>query len=797
MNLRNYFILLVAVLPASQLFSQEKTVSYYQDPASLPPDLVVSLKHVKALIRFEPAENFVIGNAELTVVANRYKTDSISIYTPDFTIQKVSLMTADEGAPKQQTGTGGRMSSAMIPIKWKLSGANLVISPASASSFLIKGNKYIIGISYEARPMAGPIYFVGWKPDEEGKRKAIWAHRPHNWLPYMEARVTTDMFFTFDGRYKIFSNGERISVVSNSDGTKTWHYAMRRDHPYFSTSLVIGDYEYVTSVTKRGVPLEYWYWSGMADRVPVTYKYTEDMFAFFEREIGVNYPYAQYREAPVTDYMYGGMETTTATVFGDYMLIDPHAWWQRNYVNVNAHELAHQWFGDGIAHLVNRDVWLTESFGTFYAKMFERSVYGEDYYENIRNDEMNLAFEAAKKNDFPVGGSQGGVQRIYQKGSLVLDMLKDVMGEKEFHDAVKLYAGRYMYKYSQTCDFIRAVYDATGKPYNWFFDEWVLRGGEPSYKVSYASREDSPGRAFTELSIEQVQEVNELKPLFKMPVSIKVYYKNGRSDSVTSWIDKKEQKVDVPNPSGAAVEFVLFDPGRRILKKLSFERSPDELSAQLLKAPLMIDRYDALQAMGRLPLSGKKEVLISAYGKNPFHLMRSGILDQISKDRSEESITLFRKALLDRDANVRKTALILLDTIPLSLKQEAESCLGDSSYLNIQLALERLCSSFPADRDHYLEVTKEMEGWRGRNIRMAWLEISIRSGKFEYLKELIPYSGPKFEFETRMNAFNILQKLNYIDEVTTENANSAAKHWNFKLSNSARTYLGYFKKVQK
>jgi len=96
--------------------------------------------------------------------------------------------------------------------------------------------------------------------------------------------------------------------------------------------------------------------------------------------------------------MYGGMETTTATVFGDYMLIDPHAWWQRNYVNVNAHELAHQWFGDGIAHLVNRDVWLTESFGTFYAKMFERSVYGEDYYENIRNDEMNLAFEAAKKN---------------------------------------------------------------------------------------------------------------------------------------------------------------------------------------------------------------------------------------------------------------------------------------------------------------------------------------------------------------------------------------------------------------
>ena len=793
MSLRKFISILALVLSSAQLFSQEKTSTYYQDPASVPPDLIVSLKHVKANLRFRPSENLVIGNVELSVVANRYRTDSITLLAPDFVISKVILMTADEGAPDPVANGPFRMSSALIPVTWKLEGPNLVIHPQSASAFLTKGSKYIISISYEARPMAGPIYFIGWRPEEAGKRKVIWAHRPHNWLPYMDARVTTDMFFTFDGRYKIFSNGERIGVVANPDGTKTWHYAMVKDHPYFSTSLVIGDYSYKSSVTKRGVPLEFWYYTGMDDKVPVTYKYTERMFEFFEQEIGVNYPYTQYREAPVIDYMYGGMETTTSTVFGDYMLIDPHAWWQRNFVNVNAHELAHQWFGDGIAHLVNKDVWLTESFATYYAKIFERSVYGDDYYGNIRNDEMNMVFEASKKNDYPVGGSQGGVQRIYQKGSLVLEMLRNVMGEREFRDAIKLYAQRYLFNYAQTCDFIRCTYDVTGKSYNWFFDEWILRGGEPEYKVSYVPFVDSLGKAYTEISVEQMQEVNELKPLFRMPVEMKVYYKNGSCDSLTSWIEKKEQKVRVPNPGKAALDFVLFDPGRRILRKLKFDRSYEELASVLLKAPEMLDRYDALQALKAIPLAKKKDLLLSAWDKNRFHLIRSGILEQMGRDRSDAVVSLFGNALLDENANVRKAALVVLDTIPLALKPEAESCLGDSSYLNIQLALERLCSAFPAGIEHYLDLTSHMEGWRGRNIRMAWLEIAVRSGKYEFMKELIPYCGPGYEFETRMNAFSVLQKLNYSDPVTTGYAQAASKHWNYKLAAAAKAYLAYFK----
>jgi aminopeptidase N len=121
-----------------------------------------------------------------------------------------------------------------------------------------------------------------------------------------------------------------------------------------------------------------------------------------------------------------------------------------------------------------------------------------------------------------------------------------------------------------------------------------------------------------------------------------------------------------------------------------------------------------------------------------------------------------------------------------------EECLSDSSWLNIELALNSLCHTFPEKAGVYLEQTKNLEGWRGKNIRMKWLELSIGKGENDLLPELISYTGPKFEFETRINAFNTLKKLRYTDPDVQKNASSASQHWNNKLSTAAKEYLSYF-----
>jgi aminopeptidase N len=775
--MRKIQLVIFLFIPIMYIFSQDKTITYYQDGASNPPDLVISLEHIRADVCFKPEENLVIGTAEFIFTARRNKIDSIVFYTPDFTVSDVSI---------DGKATG-----------YKQRGTNLIIYPPSSilhppSSIFEKGKKSTIKIVYTAKPLKGAVYFIGWRPEEEGKRKAIWAHRPHGWLPYMDARIKMDFYITFDGKYKVFSNGERVEVKDNPDKTKTWHYKMGKDHPFFSTSLVIGDYDYKTSKSARGVPLEYWYYTGQVDKVLPTYQYTEAMMDFFEKELGFNYPYPLYRQAPVIDYMYGAMECTTATVFGDYILIDPHAFWQRNYINTNAHEMAHQWFGDCVGHLVNKDVWLTESFGTYYAKMFEQDAFGKDQYQNIMKDELDLALNASKTNNYPVGSSMGGVARIYQKGSLVLGMLRSVMGDQEFRDAVKLYLERYSFNYAETSDFLRCTYDVTGKPYGWFVEEWVLHGGEPNYKVTYSVQDDTLGNRSTRFQVWQIHETNEFVGLFKMPIVFEVHYKDGSSDRSTSWVENKYNEVVIPNPNKKPIDFTLFDPGRQVVKKVTFEKSFNEFSAQALNAGNMIDRYDALFALRLSPFDQKREILIKCYRHEKFHLTKTEIIEQLSKDNTPESTEIFREALNDPDANVRKSVLLNVNPVPLILINDFEKCLTDYSYLNIELALDNLCSSFPQNTDQYLELTKNMTGWRGMNIRMKWLQIAIGSGKQEYLQELIGFTGPKYEFETRMNSLNLLKKIRYADEITIENARSASQHWNNKLSAVGKDYLTYF-----
>ncbi len=208
----------------------------------------------------------------------------------------------------------------------------------------------------------------------------------------------------------------------------------------------------------------------------------------------------------------------------------------------------------------------------------------------------------------------------------------------------------------------------------------------------------------------------------------------------------------------------------------------------------MIDRYDALLALKSSPVEEKRVMLTEAFYRESFWLVRSEILDQLAGDlQHPTSRKVFNDALTDADANVRKAALRSMTIIPAEIRIATERCLADSSWLNIELALNALCRSFPENTKIYLDQTKELEGWRGKNIRMKWLEIAISGGDLDKLTELIGYSGPEYEFETRINALNTLKNLLYSDAVVVNNARAASQHWNNKLSAAARDYLNYFK----
>jgi hypothetical protein len=517
------------------------------------------------------------------------------------------------------------------------------------------------------------------------------------------------------------------------------------------------------------------------------------MFAFFEDEFGVPYPYELYREEPVQDYLYGAMETTTATVFGDYLAVDERGWDLRNYVNVNAHELAHQWYGDCISHLRPADVWLTESFATYYAKKFEEYIFGKDYSQNVRRLEFDEALEASPKDGYAVGHSRGGRARWYPKGSLVLDMMRDYLGEEGFKASIKHYTEKNLFSEVETSEFLTAIHEATGKSMEWFFEEWIYRGGEPKYRVNWSNGLDPQGNSQVLVSVRQVQQVNDLVGLFEMPVNMDVYFKDGTKDRINRWIREEYQEVAIPNPSGKEVSFVLFDPGNRILKTVDFEKPLEEWVAQAQAAEDMIDRYDALVALRKFPMADKQMILMKAYPKETFHLTRGEIIWQLLAEYNPEFEPIVTSALQDSDPLVRRAALEGVGIIPENLRPWYEVLLEDASYVNVEKALEALCLSFPDRTLIYLDKTKHETGWRGLNIRMKWLEIAIGQGQQrEYIEELVEYASPRFEFETRMNAFQLLKRLNYIDKTSAAHLIDGYLYWNYKVSNSAKDVLQYF-----
>ncbi|MBN3035332.1 MAG: M1 family metallopeptidase [Bacteroidales bacterium] len=761
------YLIIAGILPF-RLSGQEKTVTWLYDRHDSPAATEVDILHLNLNIRPLSDQGVIEGRAVFSFLPLRGKIDSLAFYTPRMAISSIIM-----------DDTGCRFIS---------SGDQTIVY---LPRHIIPQGFQRLTFVYTGAP-SGHCNFIGWDDPADIKRKQIWAHRPFGWIPYRDDRLTCDIRVTFDSQYKVFTNGERVSVTDDGNGNLTWHYRMNREHPFFSTALVIGEYEYRSLTAADSTPLELWYYPGWEDHFEPTYRYTREMFGFLQSELRFPYPYELYREAPVTDYTYAAMETTTSTVFGDYLLIDPRGFWGRNFINVNAHELVHQWFGNCISHMKPSDVWLTESFATYYAKLFERYMLGEEQYQYVRLKEMEEVLAASEKDGFPVGHSSGGRARIYFKGSLVLDMMRYVMGDEEFKTAIKHYLESFQFGIVQTTDLEKAIFGATGIPMDWFFDQWIRRGGEPHYQVARETFIRADGIPCIRITVRQTQETGSLTGLFRMPVESEVHYIDGTFENRKEWIEQDIHEIIIPNPQERTIDYVLFDPGHHLLKKVIFGKTREEWSAQALRAPGMIDRYEALLALDAYAPDDKRDLLKQCFLRESFHLNKGEIIRQLSGDSL--SVELMTWAARDPDALVRRALLESTDSIPSSMKTSYEKMLQDSCYINTGLALSLLCRSFPEETGRYLDLTSHETGWRGMNIRIQWLEIAIGTGNEEHIAELVSYCSSSYEFETRKNALAALQRLNYLDGSAAAHLIDACLYFNFRLNQAAREHLKYFSK---
>ena len=215
---------------------------------------------------------------------------------------------------------------------------------------------------------------------------------------------------------------------------------------------------YKKEKSSKGTPLENYIRPHDLSKYNTTYLYNQRIFDFLESEIGVDYPWEIYRNIPIDDFMYGGMENTTSTIFTQNYVVDRIGFNDQNFINVNAHEMAHQWFGNLITSEKDEDHWLHEGFATYYALLAEKDIFGDNhYFWRMYQIAEDLQVDSQKNSNTAILSKGATTLTYYQKGAWALFALNAQIGRDNFRKAVQNYLSKYAYDNVNTNQFLDEV----------------------------------------------------------------------------------------------------------------------------------------------------------------------------------------------------------------------------------------------------------------------------------------------------------------------------------------------------
>ncbi|MBP4137214.1 M1 family aminopeptidase [Flavobacterium geliluteum] len=336
-----------------------------------------------------------------------------------------------------------------------------------------KGKNHLT-FSYSVKPKQA-LYFVTIENDDV----QIWTQGQgrytSNWFPSFDdvkEKVIFNLRIIFDKNYEVISNGILKNRVENGNQIQ-WQYVMENPMSSYLLMLAIGKFDKKEFKSNSKIPLEYYLENKDTTRFESTYRYSKRIFDFLEKEIGVKYPWQINRQIPVRDFLYAGMENTTTTLFATRYVVDSIGFADRNYTNVDAHELAHHWFGDLITAESSTHHWLQEGFATYFALLAERDIYGDDYfYSKLYETAQQLKF-ASRTDTVPVLNAKASSLTFYEKGAWTLFVLHESIGDKAFKKAIKSYLKKYAYQTVNTSNFFDEIKKVSDFDVDKFQKTWL------------------------------------------------------------------------------------------------------------------------------------------------------------------------------------------------------------------------------------------------------------------------------------------------------------------------------------
>jgi aminopeptidase N len=217
-----------------------------------------------------------------------------------------------------------------------------------------------------------------------------------------------------------------------------------------------------------------------------------------------------------------------------------------DHEDLMAHEIAHQWFGDAASEREWSHIWLSEGFATYFAHLYDEYTHGVNKRQADMAVDRGQVISYSKKDMSPIVMTDvTDLMKLlnpnsYQKGSWVLHMLRQEIGNDNFWNGIREYYRQFKNGNALTSDLQRIMENSSGKKLDQFFNQWVYKGGHPVLELSWTYNDQAKS---AQITIKQVQK----GALFTFPLEIGIYGPEGALKQVESFtINKESLSVNLP-----------------------------------------------------------------------------------------------------------------------------------------------------------------------------------------------------------------------------------------------------------
>lgn len=732
---------------------------------------MIDILHTDIEVSFNWEQELVLGKAVISLKPYFFPTDRIELDAKDFDIHRVIKKSSGEG------------------LDYEYNGQKIVIT---LEEELERYEKVEIEIEYTAHPgeTGGSdaitsdkgLFFINPDGSEE-KPQQIWTQgeTEHNskWFPTVDKpneRMTTDIHITVDDKFKTLSNGIFVNSKSDETGKRTDHWRMDQPHAPYLVMLAVGDFVKVED-TWKDIPLGYWVEPEYEKDAEYIFDNTPEMLTYFSELIDVDYPWQKYDQIVVRDYVSGAMENTTAVIFGDFVQRRKRDLVDNNNDRIVAHELFHHWFGD----LVTTESWsnltLNEGFANYSEHLWRVHKYGkyegqaqlfEEKYGYIFSSSSGIHplidFQYADKEDMFDAHS-------YNKGGLVLHMLRNYLGDEAFFAGLKTYLEDNEYRAVEVHDLRLAFEKVTGKDLNWFFNQWFLRAGHPELNINYSY--DSLSQRM-EIEVEQIQDAELSIPIFQVPAVFDVYHKDGTKERFDFWLDQRNQKFVIDNLLSEP-HLVNFDPDHVQLAVVNQNYSGQD-------ATYLINHTDHVaDVMQNARNAIRAKIDVAKLLSHPSKDVKLMAMDLVNPTDYPQLVdTLKNLALGATNSFVQAKAISTLSNIGIQLDEVKLIAMIQSQNLAYRVVDAALDALHKVNPDEAMEVLHTINIEESTTLLASAGSIFSSTGDSKHLK-FFEKNAPKISGETALDFYS-----SYTNLLAMVDYSESESKWNELISGVAR-----------